>query len=52
MGTSKMSGKPDKVLGAGGGGGEGTCDGLVSHPGGVAIFLKASKRICRCILNF
>ena len=30
MGTSKLSGKPDKILGV-------TCDGLSSHPGRVAI---------------
>ena len=30
MGTSKLSGKPDKML-------RSTCDGLASHPGGVAI---------------
>ena len=35
MGTSKLSGKPDEMLGL-------TCDGLVSLPGGVAIFLVAS----------
>ena len=38
MGTSKLSGKPDEMLGA-------TSDGLVSHPGGVqgvAILLVAS----------
>ena len=35
MGTSKLSGKPDEMLGD-------TCDGLASHPGGVAILLVAS----------
>ena len=35
MGTTKMSGKPDEMLGV-------TCDGLASHPGGVAILLVAS----------
>ena len=35
MGTSKLSGKPDEMLGV-------TCDGLASHPGGVAILLGAS----------
>ena len=35
MGTSKLSGKPDKILGV-------TCDGLASHPGGVAILLVTS----------
>ena len=35
MGTSKLSGKPDELL-------EITCDGLASHPGGVAIFLVTS----------
>ena len=35
MGTGKLSGKPDEILGV-------TCDGLASHPGGVAIFLVAS----------
>ena len=35
MGTGELSGKPDEVLGV-------TCDGLASHPGGVAIFLVAS----------
>ena len=35
MGTRKLSGKPDKMLGV-------TCDGLASHPGGVAILLVAS----------
>ena len=36
-GTSKLSGKPDEMLGV-------TCDGLASHPppGGVAILLVAS----------
>ena len=34
MGTSKLSGKPDEMLGV-------TCDGLASHPGGVAILLVA-----------
>ena len=36
MGTSKLSGKPDEIAGGV------TCDGLASHPGGVAIFLVAS----------
>ena len=36
MGTSNLSGKPDEMLR-----GEGTCDGLASHPGGVAILLRA-----------
>ena len=35
MGTSKLSGKPDKITGV-------TCDGLASHPGGVTILLVAS----------
>ena len=35
MGISKLSEKPDEVLGV-------TCDGLASHPGGVAILLVAS----------
>ena len=35
MGTSKLSGKPDELLGA-------TCDVLASHPEGVAILLDAS----------
>ena len=35
MGTSERSGKPDEMLGV-------TCDGLASHPGGVAILLVAS----------
>ena len=35
MGTSKLSGKPDEMLGV-------TYDGLASHPGGVAILLVAS----------
>ena len=35
MGTSKLSGKPDKMLGV-------TCNGLASHPGGVVIFLVSS----------
>ena len=35
MGTSELSGKPDKILGV-------TCDGLASHLGGVAILLVAS----------
>ena len=35
MGTSKLSGKPDEMLGV-------TCDGLASHPGGVAILLVVS----------
>ena len=34
-GTSELSGKPDEILGV-------TCDGLASHPGGVAILLVAS----------
>ena len=32
MGTSELSGKPDEMLRI-------TCDGLASHPGGVAILL-------------
>ena len=39
MGTSKLSGKPDEMLGGGGGV---SCNGLASHPGGVAILLVAS----------
>ena len=39
MGTSKLSGKPDEMLGGGGGV---TCDALASHPGGVALLLVAS----------
>ena len=35
MGTGKLSGKPDGMLGE-------TCNGLASHPGGVAILLVAS----------
>ena len=36
MGTGELSGKPDKCrVGV-------TCDGLASHPGGVAILLVAS----------
>ena len=35
MGTVKLSGKPDEMLGV-------TYDGLASHPGGVAILLVAS----------
>ena len=35
MGTGDLSGKPDEMLGV-------TCDGLVSHPGRVAIVLVAS----------
>ena len=35
MGTSELSGKPDEMLGV-------TCDGLASHPGGVAILLVVS----------
>ena len=35
MGTGKLSGKPDKMLGV-------TCDGIASHPGGVTILLVAS----------
>ena len=33
--SSELSGKPDEILGV-------TCDGLASHPGGVAILLVAS----------
>ena len=33
MGTGKLPGKPDEMLWA-------TCDGLVSHPGGVAIHVS------------
>ena len=36
MGTGELSGKPDEILGGY------TCDGLASHPGGVAILLVAS----------
>ena len=36
MGTGELLGKPDEMLGGL------TCDGLASHPGGVAIFLVAS----------
>ena len=39
MGTSKLSGKLDEMLGGGGGG---NCDVLASHPGGVVILLVAS----------
>ena len=35
MGTGELSGKPDEMLGV-------TCNGLASHPGGVAIFLVTS----------
>ena len=35
MGTGELSGKPDEMLGI-------TCDGLASHPGGVAILLLTS----------
>ena len=35
MGTSKLSGKPDKLL-------EVTCDGLASHSEGVVMFVVAS----------
>ena len=35
MGTGELSGKPGEMLGV-------TCDGLASHPGGVAILLVAS----------
>ena len=35
MGTSKLSWKPDEMLGV-------TCDGLVSNPGGVAKLLVTS----------
>ena len=44
MGASKLSGKPDEMLGA-------TCDGLASHPGGVAILLVASCYRSRVIIN-
>ena len=37
MGTGELSGKPDTMLGV-------TCDGLASHPGGVAI-LRTSRLI-------
>ena len=37
MGTNKLSGKPDEMLGV-------TCNGLASHPGGVAILLVT----CHC----
>ena len=36
MGTSKLSGRPEEMLGGL------TCDVLASHPGGVAILLDAS----------
>ena len=36
MGTSELSGQPDKITG------EVTCGGLASHPGGVAILLVPS----------
>ena len=36
--TSKLPGKPDKMLGV-------TCNGLASHPGEVALFLVA--QYCR-----
>ena len=39
MGTGELLGKPDEMLGGGGGL---TCVGLASHPGGVAIFLVTS----------
>ena len=39
MGIGEQLGKPDKMLGGGGGV---TSDGLASHPGGVAILLVAS----------
>ena len=42
MGTGELSGKPYKMLGAGGRGGGVICDGLASHSGGVAMFLVAS----------
>ena len=35
MGNDKLSWKPDEMLGV-------TCDGLASHPEGVAILLVAS----------
>ena len=35
MGTGKLLGQPDRMLGV-------TCDGLASHPGRVAILLVAS----------
>ena len=35
MGTGELSGNPDEMLGV-------TCDGLASHPGGVAILLVTS----------
>ena len=38
--ASLHPGKPDEMLG--GGGGRATCDGLASHPGGVAILLVVS----------
>ena len=40
MGTAKISGKPDKMLGI-------TCSGLASHPGGVATLPVASCYINR-----
>ena len=39
MGSSKLLEKPGEMLGGGGGGGYQPCDGLASHPGGVAILL-------------
>ena len=49
MGTGKQSRKPNKMLTAV------TCDGLASHPGGVAILLVAScygnqDKLWQCIL--
>ena len=38
MGSGKLSGKPDEMLGGGGV----TCNGLASQPGGVAIRLVTS----------
>ena len=35
MGTGKLSGKPEEMLGV-------TCNGLASHPGEVAIILVGS----------
>ena len=39
MGTSKLSRKPEEMLGV-------TCDGQASNPGRVAILLVASCRRC------
>ena len=48
MGTGEMLGQPDKMLVV-------TCDGLTSHPGGVAILLvtscKRNREIYRLCLG-